>query len=68
MGVAIKAEVIAFRSGIDGSEQRAGLCGPAAPDAALPLLVELQPGSIADLEGTLATGRRHLELAGVPAV
>jgi hypothetical protein len=68
MGVAIEAEVIAFRSGIDGSEQRAGLCGPAAPEAALPLLVELQPGSIADLEGTLAAGRRHLELAGVPAV
>jgi hypothetical protein len=56
VGGAIKAEVIGFRSGIDGSEQRAGLCGPAdapAGAAPLPLLVELEPGSISDLQGTL---------------
>ncbi|MGH2368774.1 MAG: hypothetical protein ACRDI2_11305, partial [Chloroflexota bacterium] len=67
----LHAEVITFRSGIDGADQRAGLCGPAggvAGEGPLPLLVELIPGSIRDLEGTLASGRRHLELAGVPAV
>jgi pimeloyl-ACP methyl ester carboxylesterase len=69
--VEVQAEVIGFRSGIDGSEQRAGLCGPAAGapgDEPLPLLVELQPGSILNLEGTLDTGRRHLDLVGQPAV
>ena len=69
--VDVQAEVIGFRSGIDGSEQRAGLCGPAAVAPGgepLPLLVELQPGSILDLERTLDTGRRHLELVGQPAV
>jgi dienelactone hydrolase len=66
----IKAEVVDFRSGIDGSEQRAGLCGPAdAPAGALlPLLVELVPGSISNLEKTLEAGQQHLELVGAPAV
>ncbi|HEX2517474.1 MAG TPA: prolyl oligopeptidase family serine peptidase, partial [Chloroflexota bacterium] len=67
----VQAEVIGFRSGIDGSEQRAGLCGPAAVAPGgepLPLLVELQPGSILDLRKTLDTGRRHLDLVGQPAV
>ena len=67
----VQAEVIGFRSAIDGSEQRAGLCGPAAVAPGgepLPLLVELQPGSILNLEGTLDTGRRHLDLVGQPAV
>jgi pimeloyl-ACP methyl ester carboxylesterase len=64
------AEVIQFRSGIDGSEQKVGLCGPALPPAGelLPLLVELEPASIQDLDATLADGRRHLELLGQPAV
>ena len=34
----------------------------------LPLLVELEPASIQDLEATLADGRRHLELLGQPGV
>jgi pimeloyl-ACP methyl ester carboxylesterase len=64
------AEVIQFRSGIDGSEQKAGLCGPASPPEGelLPLLVELEPASIQDLDATLADGRRHLELLGQPGV
>ena len=67
----LDARVIGYHSAIDGTEQRAGLCGPAAAAAArepLPLLVELIPGSISNLEGTLPTGRRHLELVGTPAV
>ena len=64
------AEVAYFRSALDGTEQGAGLCGPATVPGgeALPLIVELQPGSILDLEGTLADGRRHLTLLGEPAV
>jgi hypothetical protein len=70
----MNAEVIAFRSVLDGTEQRAGLCGPddsSGTDGSselLPLLVELEPGSILDLDGTLPGGRRHLELVGEPAV
>ena len=67
---ALSAEVIAYRSGIDGSEQRAALCGPLAPPpgVALPLLVELVPGSINALEKTLEAGQLHLGLVGEPAV
>jgi pimeloyl-ACP methyl ester carboxylesterase len=66
----IRSVVMAFRSGIDGTEQRAGICGPAEvqPGVTLPLLVELEPASILDLDGTLSDGRRHLELLGEPAV
>ena len=62
--------MIAYRSGIDGSEQRAALCGPLAPPpgVALPLLVELVPGSINALEKTLEAGQLHLGLVGEPAV
>jgi pimeloyl-ACP methyl ester carboxylesterase len=34
----------------------------------LPLIVELEPGSISDLEATLADGKAHLESLGKPAV
>jgi hypothetical protein len=67
----ISAEVISFRSALDGSDQRAGLCGPARYSLGsqpLPLVIELQPGSILNLDATLAEGRRHLELVGEPAV
>src|SRR5688500_11784870 len=57
-----------FRSGIDGSEQRAGLCGAVGVREAMPLVVQLVPGSIANLEGTLEQGKAHLELIGEPAV
>ena len=64
------AEVIQFRSAIDGTEQRAGLCGPRSRPSSelLPLVVELEPASIQDLEATLADGQRHLEFLGEPAV
>lgn len=66
----LTAEVIQFRSRIDNTDQRAGLCGPARPPAGelLPLIVELEPGSIGDLDATLADGKAHLELLGEPAV
>jgi pimeloyl-ACP methyl ester carboxylesterase len=66
----VVAEVIQFQSEIDGTVQRAGLCGPAAWTSTelLPLLVELEPGSILDLDATLEDGKRHLELLGQPAV
>jgi hypothetical protein len=67
----ISAEVISFRSALDGTNQQAGLCGPASDSLGsqpLPLLVELQPGSILNLEAALAEGRRHLGLIGEPAV
>ncbi len=69
MAADIRAEVIRFRSGLDGTEQRAGLCGPsAAPSELLPLLVELKPASILDLEATLEDGRRYLNMLNQPAV
>jgi predicted esterase len=66
----VAAEVIQFQSEIDGTAQRAGLCGPASWTSTelLPLLVELEPGSIQDIEATLEDGKRHLELLGQPAV
>ncbi len=70
MNRSITAEVMRFGSGIDGTEQRAGLCGPReiAPGETLPLIVELEPASILDLDATLPDGRRHLELMAEPAV
>lgn len=67
---ALTTEVIRFRSTIDGTEQQAGLCGPTdlRPGESLPLIVELEPASILDLEATLADGRHHLGLLGRPAV
>jgi pimeloyl-ACP methyl ester carboxylesterase len=64
------AEVMRFRSAVDGSEQHAGICGPAKPPAGelLPLIVELEPGSIVDLDANLADGNAHLALLGEPAV
>lgn len=66
--MALVAEVMAFQSQIDGSTQHAGLCGPDRADDPLPLLVELEPGSIANLEGALEGGQRHLGLLDQPAV
>lgn len=64
------SEVIRFHSAIDGTEQAAGLCGPAnvLDGEALPLIVELQPASILDLEATLDDGRHYLDQIGRPAV
>jgi predicted esterase len=65
----LRSEVMRFRSGLDGSEQAAGLCGPSATASELlPLLVELEPGSIFDLERTLEDGRRYLTMIDEPAV
>jgi pimeloyl-ACP methyl ester carboxylesterase len=66
----LTSEVIEFRSDIDGSDQRAGLCGPATPPAGvpLPLIVELIPGSITDLESTLTQGEWYLGKISEPAV
>src|SRR5437764_14802846 len=66
--MAARSEVMTFRSALDGTEQRAGLAGPEQASGPLPLLVELEPGSINNLEGTLESGRHYLELAGQPAV
>ena len=64
----VEGEVVSFRSEIDGTEQRAGLCGPTDRAGRLPLLVEVQPGSITELERTLEKGRRYLAMVGEPAV
>jgi pimeloyl-ACP methyl ester carboxylesterase len=66
----IRTVVVTFRSDIDGTPQRAGMAGPAAvkPGTGLPLLVELEPASILDLDATVPDGRRHLTLLGEPAV
>jgi pimeloyl-ACP methyl ester carboxylesterase len=64
----LRREVISFVSELDGTEQRAGLCGPDRVAAPLPLLVELEPGSINDLERTLETGQHLLRMITEPAV
>ncbi len=65
----LHAEVMRFRSGLDGTEQQAGLCGPSAtPSELLPLIVELEPASILDLQATLEDGLRYLNMLDQPAV
>jgi predicted esterase len=65
----LRSEVMRLRSGLDGTEQQAGLCGPSGtPSELLPLLVELEPASILDLEATLEDGRRYLNMLDEPAV